>query len=139
MIPNINTLYKERKERESVKKSVFDIVLDKCIAKIKESNSVNKTFVVFEVPRMLPGIVHYNMNECILFLVEKLSANDYLVDFMEPCYIHIDWGSGTVSYKPDRDRGRDDRDRNVVPKLKSQTQKLLGRLPNVSRIQYKYI
>ena len=137
MIPNINTLYRERKERESVKKSVFDTVLDKCVIKIKESNNLNKTFVVFEVPRMLPGMVHYNMNECILFLVEKLSANDYLVNFMEPCYIHIDWGSAT-GYGESGDPGQYN-NRNVVPKLKSQTQKLLGRLPNVSRVQYKYV
>jgi hypothetical protein len=129
-IPSINSLHKEKSVKEEGKFEIFNIVLNKCIEKIVYSNRhTDKTYVIFEVPKILIGYPMYDMRSCILFLMAKLSQHGYLVEFMEPFYLYIDWrctGNKSVdSYQPQT-------------KLQRQTNNLLSKFPNASKIEFVY-
>lgn len=92
-IPSIKSLQEERYVKESSKEQIFNIVLNKCIEKIIYTNrQTDKTFVIFEVPKILIGYPSYDMKSCILFIINKLSIKNYLVEFIDPFYLYIDWG-----------------------------------------------
>lgn len=92
-IPSIKSLQEERYIKENSKEQIFNIVLNKCIEKIIYTNrQTDKTFVIFEVPKILIGYPSYDMKSCILFIINKLSIKNYLVEFIDPFYLYIDWG-----------------------------------------------
>lgn len=94
-IPSIKTLQEEKNVKENSKEQIFNIVLNKCIEKIVYTNRhTDKTFVIFEVPKLLIGYPSYDMKSCILFIINKLAGKGYLVDFIDPFYLYIDWGCG---------------------------------------------
>lgn len=96
-IPSISSLHDEKNSKEKVRLDMFKIVLNKCIEKIVYTNRhTDKTFVIFEVPRILIGYPLYDMRSCIVFLLQELSKNNYYVEFIEPFYLYIDWGSNNL-------------------------------------------
>lgn len=126
-IPSITSLHKEKNVKEKSKGELFTIVLNKCIEKILYTNRhTDKTYVIFEVPKIMIGYPFYDMKMCILFLIKALSENSYYVYFLEPFYIYIDWGSNPrTSVQP-------------TEKLKRQTKELLERFPNTHQVKYVY-
>jgi len=93
-IPSIDSLQREKTIKDESKTQIFNIVLNKCIEKIVYTNRhTDKTFVIFEVPKILIGYPLYDMKSCILFLINKLSESQYIVEFIEPFYLYIDWGT----------------------------------------------
>lgn len=135
-IPNIFSLQQERKKRDQIKSDIYYIVLNKCIEKIVYTNRhTDKTFVIFEVPKILIGYPSYDMQHCLLFMMEKLSEQQYVVEFIEPFYLYIDWGSASVK--------NTNFNFNRVPsidskKLKDQTRKLLAKFPDTSKVEFVY-
>ena len=145
LIPSISSLHQEKFVKETNKIDIYNIVLNKIIEKILYTNRhTDKTYVIFEVPKILIGYPQYDMKSCILFIINKLSLNDYFVEFMDPFYIYIDWGSKESIYKR--------RIKNEIPKplyipkfavknadnLKAQTKALLSQFPDTSKIEFVY-
>jgi hypothetical protein len=135
-IPSINTLHNEKKTKETFKNDIYNIVLNKIIEKIIYTNRhTDKTYVIFEVPKILIGYPQYEMKSCILFLITKLSASGYITEFMEPFYLYIDWGTKDTNcaiYIPSviKTKNHD--------KLKAQTKALLTQFPNTSQVEFVY-
>lgn len=133
-VPNIFTLQQEREIRNRSKNDVYSIVLNRCIEKITYTNrNTDKSFVIFEVPKILIGYPYYDMQSCIMFLMNKLSEQQYLVEFIDPFYLYIDWGTAIQknskqaqipSMNPDR--------------LKRQTKRLLQRFPETKQVEFIY-
>jgi Family of unknown function (DUF5759) len=131
-IPSIDALQREKTVKDESKVEIFTVVLNKCIEKILYSNRhTDKTYVIFEVPKILIGYPSYDMKSCILFLITQLSQHGYLVEFIEPFYLYIDWGSGQ-SQQASSSKGK------VKTRLKHSTQKLLERFPDTSQIEFVY-
>lgn len=130
-IPSIDSLHQEKTSKEKSKLDIFQVVLNKCIEKIIYTNRhTGQTFIIFEVPRILIGYPSYDMKSCILYLINALSKNKYLVEFIEPFYLYIDWGTQVRSKKPET---------KVVPnKLQKQTMEILQKFPNASKVEYVY-
>jgi hypothetical protein len=112
MIPTIDSLHKEKSEKDNSRKEIYNIVLKKCTEKIVYTNKrTDKTFIIFEVPQVLIGYPSYDLKSCILFLMKRLSTNGYILEFIEPFYLYIDWGSRT---KPDRTDKKDSFSRSQI-------------------------
>jgi len=125
-IPSIDSLHKEKLVKDNSKIEIFTTVLNKCVEKIIYTNRhTDQTFVIFDVPQILIGYPSYDLKMCILFLINKLSQKGYYVSFIAPSYLYIDWGSSTNSEKP---QGR----------IVQQTQSLLRKFPNISKIEFVY-
>jgi hypothetical protein len=140
-IPLISTLHQEKHMKESSKHDIFNIVLNKIIQKIIYTNRhTDQTYVIFEIPQILIGYPQYDMKSCLLFVMNKLSNNGYIVEFMQPFYVYIDWGSSINSNKtnvcsskmPSSISGKH------KDKLRAQTRALLNQFPNTSQIEFVY-
>ena len=140
-IPLISTLHQEKHMKESSKHDIFNIVLNKIIQKIIYTNRhTDQTYVIFEIPQILIGYPQYDMKSCLLFVMNKLSNNGYIVEFMQPFYVYIDWGSSINSNKtnvcsskmPSSISGKH------KDKLRAQTRALLNQFPTTSQIEFVY-
>jgi hypothetical protein len=70
-----------------------------------------------------------------LFLRNQLSRHGYIIEFLEPCYLYIDWGQkNNLVYNHDHNHNHTSSSSNS--KLKSQTKNLLEKFPNTSKIEY---
>lgn len=140
-IPSISALHQEKHIKESSKHDIFNIVLNKITQKIIYTNRhTDQTYIIFEIPKILIGYPQYDMKSCLLFIMNKLSNNGYIVEFMQPFYLYIDWGS------PINSNNITNNITNKMPsishkhkdKLRSQTRDLLNRFPNTSQIEFVY-
>lgn len=137
-IPEIKTLYKEKINKDNSKKNLFNIVLNKCIEKIIYTNKhTDKTFIIFEVPHILIGTPSYDKNACVVFLINELKKKEYKVEYIDPYYLYIDWGSNFT-----KENKIDNLESYIYTsnpeKLKKQTKQLLKKFPNTSKIVFEY-
>lgn len=125
-IPNINNLHNEKNVKEKIKTEAYILVLNKCIEKIVYTNKhTDQTYIFFDVPRFLIDYPFYDMNSCVMFIMNKLVPNNYTVSFIAPFYLYIDWSTEiTVNKIPD--------------KLRLQTKELLKKYPDTTKIVYEY-
>ena len=138
-IPKIANLHREKNIKEQVRNEMFNVVLNKCIDDIKYTNKfTDKTYIVFEVPDIIIGFSggqRYDKMSCITYLIQQFTAQKYMVQFCEPFYIYIDWGTNNDK--------KTDYIQRMIPtsnpiKLKRQTDNLLKKFPNTSKITYVY-
>jgi hypothetical protein len=137
-IPSIQSLHNEKQIKETSKVDLYNIVLNKIISKIVYTNRhTDKTYVIFEVPKILIGYPQYEMKSCILFIINKLSANQYIIEFIEPFYLYIDWGSNNKSSHQKIHIPSIIQSKNH-DKLRTQTKALLSQFPNTSKVEFVY-
>lgn len=126
-IPDINNLHIEKQIKDNIKNEMFNIVLKKCIEDINYTNKcTEKTYIIFEVPNIIIGFHNYNPISCIHYLIYKFTKKGYLVQFMEPNKLYIDWGTNTSNNIQDNG------------KLKKQTNELLKKYPTATKVEYVY-
>lgn len=132
-LPSITSLHEEKTLKESSKNDIFKIVLNKIIQKIIYTNRhTEQTYIIFEIPQILIGYPQYDMKSCLLFIMNKLNENGYLVDFVDPFYLYIDWGSTCKTKQMNiKSNTLSSKHRD---KLQSQTRKLLERFPEIEFI-----
>jgi len=139
-IPSIHSLHQEKSNQENSKNDIYNIVLSKCIDKIKSTNKhTDQTYIVFDVPNILIGYPSYNFKSCILFLMTQLSRHGYIIEFMEPCFLYIDWGQKNnlvYNHTHNLNHNSGSSSSSNSTKLKSQTKTLLEKFPNTSKIEY---
>jgi hypothetical protein len=132
-IPNITNLHQEKNTKERARNQVFELVLNKCVEKIIYTNkNTDKTFIFFEVPKILIGFPSYDMKSCILFIMDKLAKEGYKVNFLNPFYLYIDWGSIA------NNKDNNNTSMHLNNKMKEQTKELLKKYPNTSKIVFEY-
>ena len=92
-IPDATTLQRGTASNKSVNNKIYHVVLKRCVDQIiQTSKTTDKTYTVFTVPVFLLGVPLYNKSSCILYLIEELSKKNYIAKYIEPMYLHIDWG-----------------------------------------------
>ena len=136
-IPSISSLQQEKSIKVKSKNDIFNIVLTKIIQKITYTNRhTDQTYIIFEIPKMLIEYPQYDMKSCILFVMNQLSSNGYIVEFVQPFYLYTDWGCSKQNQKPVDYKG------NAIKKhkdkLQTQTRALLSQFPNTSQIEFVY-
>ena len=93
MLPSISTLQREQMKKEVKKDSIYKIVLKTCGQKIIEANKKSKnSYCFFEVPTIIIGHSDYNVIDCTKYLMGELIKENYVVEFLQPNYLYIDWG-----------------------------------------------
>ena len=128
-IPNINNLHNEKNVKEKIKTEAYILVLNKCIEKIVYTNKhTDQTYIFFDVPRFLIDYPFYDMNSCVMFIMNKLVPNNYTVSFIAPFYLYIDWSNDI----------KNNIFNNIPEKLKIQTKELLKKYPDTTKVVYEY-
>lgn len=94
MIPSVEYLQEQKSNKENSKLEIYNVVLNKCIEKIVYTNKhTDKTFIIFEVPQVLIGYPLYDMKSCLLYIIKKLFKHGYIIEYIQPFYLYIDWGT----------------------------------------------
>lgn len=89
---NIDQLHREREERISRKKMVYDKILEKCHQRIlSASKNDSSCFCFYIVPSFIYGMPLYNLSTCIMYLVNCLSKNGFDVKYTHPNLVYISW------------------------------------------------
>ncbi len=124
-IPSIESLHKEKQMKNEHKDKIFDIVLSKCIAQIKDINlKTSYTYTYFEVPNIIIGSPYYDKMGCVKYLMNKLFHKNFRVEFIEPFYLYIDWGTFKNTT-------------NSLDNLEKKAKELLKKYPEVSDISFQ--
>jgi hypothetical protein len=89
---NINKLRSEVEDRENNKIKIFEKILDMCYQKILNTNKQNNDYsCTFVVPNVVFGLPLYNIEDCIIFIMNKLVEKGFEIYFALPTSIHIFW------------------------------------------------
>tara|TARA_B100000123_G_C25730198_1_gene428880 strand:- start:26 stop:457 length:432 start_codon:yes stop_codon:yes gene_type:complete len=100
---NINELHRINEKRQKERICTYEKVLLKCHERIKtiSKKPINNTFCFYIVPNIIFGIPIYNVNECIIYLVQTLTKNGFYVVYTHPNLIYISWFNRTnsIEYK----------------------------------------
>lgn len=90
---NINDLYKEKNLREKNKIEIYSKVLEMCHKKILRAVKIDPytESYFFIIPRYIYGVPLYKLDECLKFLVEKLTKNGFKLYYTHPNLLIISW------------------------------------------------
>lgn len=129
IIPNINNLHNEKNAKEKLKTDAYTLVLNKCIEKIVYTNKhTDQTYIFFDVPKFLIEYPFYDMNSCVMYIMNQLIPHNYKVSFIAPFYLHIDWSTSTTK----------ESHLQIPERLKLQTRELLKKYPDTTKVVYEY-
>ena len=90
---NIDELHREKEIKMKNKLDIYENILKKCHFRIKSTakliSAPNCCF--FIVPRYIYGSPLYDINQCIMFLIQSLNNNGFEVLYTNPNLLYISW------------------------------------------------
>lgn len=121
-IPKISSLQGVQNERVESLNNIYKTVLNRAVEKILEaSKHTDKSFVIFKVPQLMIGHLNYSIRECVYYITTQLTKSGYLVNYIEPCFMYIDWGTEKTSLK-----------------IEAKKTQIMKHFPNATNIEYVY-
>ena len=80
---NMDELYTRKREIEANKLKIYRKILNRAHNQIKIASRQyhSKLFTFFVVPEFVIGIPKFDVAACIAFLIDKLTANGFIVKF----------------------------------------------------------
>lgn len=100
---NIDELNKINADRHVRRLEIYDNVLKKCHERIKTVANSPKggTFCFYIVPSFIFGIPIYDLNICIVYMVQHLIKNGFQVNYTHPNLLFISWlnRGNSIEYK----------------------------------------
>ena len=110
---NIDELHRINEIRAKERIATYEKVLLKVHERIKTiaKKPKNNTFCFYIVPNILFGIPLYDVNECIIYLVNCLIKNGFKVIYTHPNLIYISWFNRTnsIEYKKEKKQEKEDK------------------------------
>jgi len=89
---NIDKLRNEVSAREDRKFKTFEHILDMCYQKIINTNKTsNDCCCNFVCPNLVFGLPLFNLDECIMFIMQKLTEKGFNVHLAIPNKLFISW------------------------------------------------
>tara|TARA_Y100001970_G_scaffold293791_2_gene443255 strand:+ start:8183 stop:8602 length:420 start_codon:yes stop_codon:yes gene_type:complete len=89
----------EQRSREKKKIRCYKKVLDKCYNRIKFISKRKEMFCFYVVPNYILGEPLYDINTCIIYVMEKLINSGFHVKYTHPNLLFISWNN-EESYEP---------------------------------------
>lgn len=86
-----NDLINEQKKREKIKIETFKKVYKNIEKKIILASAGNFYYTWYEIPEFILGLPTYNLKDCIKYVKERLSEDQFTFDIYEPNIIFIKW------------------------------------------------
>lgn len=100
---SLDMLYDRKREIDILRLNTFQKVLHRIHSKIKQASRIkyNDPFIFYIVPEFIIGVPRYDVNHCILYIIDKLEKNGFVVKYTHPNVLFIFWGHYIPSYKRD--------------------------------------
>lgn len=84
-------LYNQLDKKKVSRSKSFEKVVEICFNKIRSATEKEHLRIVFDVPEYVLGLPVYNLNDCTLYIMEKLKTNGFLVRYYFPKTLYISW------------------------------------------------
>lgn len=99
-IPSIKSLKTIKNLKQENKAAIYDIVLGRCSEKIIETNKqTDKSFLYFELPKVIIGYPNYNITDCGEYMAKRLKEKGYHTKLISKEILYIDWGNSVENSK----------------------------------------
>jgi hypothetical protein len=100
---NIDELYESKKKNNLTRLDIYNKLLIKVHNRIKTASRLktNENFCTYVMPEVLIGYPNYNLEECLLFIIDKLQADGFLTRYIHPNLLMISWNHWVPSYVRD--------------------------------------
>ena len=84
-------LIKQQKDRENRKNITFDKILLKIEKKIEIASSGNYYYTWYSIPEFIIGLPMYSLNECKVYITQKLKDNGFEITCYDPNLMLVKW------------------------------------------------
>ena len=100
---NIDELYETKKKNNLTRVDIYNKLLIKIHNRIKLSSRIktNENFCTYIMPEVLIGYPNYNLEECLVFIIDKLQTDGFLTRYVHPNLLMISWNHWVPSYVRD--------------------------------------
>lgn len=100
---NIDELYETKKKNNLTRVDIYNKLLIKIHNRIKISSRIktNENFCTYIMPEVLIGYPNYNIEECLVFIIDKLQIDGFLTRYVHPNLLMISWNHWVPSYVRD--------------------------------------
>jgi len=100
---NIDELYESKKKNNLTRLDIYNKLLIKVHNRIKTASriKINENFCTYVMPEVLIGYPNYNVEECLLFIIDKLQTDGFLTRYIHPNLLMISWNHWVPSYVRD--------------------------------------
>jgi hypothetical protein len=100
---NIDELYETKKKNNLTRIDIYNKLLLKVHNRIKMASRIknNENFCTFIMPEVLIGYPNYNLDECLLFIIDKLQLDGFLTRYIHPNLLMISWNHWVPGYVRD--------------------------------------
>jgi hypothetical protein len=97
---NIDSLYEKKQQMDLNKLELFNKILNRIHVKIKTTSrqKIDEQFCWYVVPEIIIGVPKYDQGTLIAYLIDKLKANGFIVQYYHPNTIFICWKHWVPSY-----------------------------------------
>ena len=135
---SVHELNRLMESKRKEKYSTFDKIYQQCLKHILKYANNDKYRCFFTVPEFILGLPVYNLNAAIMYIMDKLKANAFLVKYYHPNVVYISWNldeiHGRFAYKASDTKAP----LPVPPRLILPNQKqFFPPMPEQTRIKYK--
>ena len=98
---SLDSLYDRKREVDQLRLDVFNKILKRIHAKIiyTSKHRYNEQFLFYVVPEFMIGVPRYNVTHCIIYIIEKLEKNNFIVKYTHPNMLFISWGHYIPNYQ----------------------------------------
>jgi hypothetical protein len=97
---NIDELYESKKKNNLTRLDIYNKLLIKVHNRIKTASRIktNENFCTYVMPEVLIGYPNYNLEECLIFIIDKLQIDGFLTRYIHPNLLMISWNHWVPSY-----------------------------------------
>jgi hypothetical protein len=97
---NLDDLFEKKKQHDIDELKLFNKLLNQIHTKIKLTSrqKINEQYLWFVVPQFILGYTKYKQAPCIVYLIDKLKTNNFLVNYYHPSLLYIFWGHWYPKY-----------------------------------------
>ena len=97
---NLDDLYERKQQTALNTLKIYNRILQRIHCRIKHLSRTNSNdqHCWYVVPEIIIGVPKYDHNECIVYIIDKLKDNGFVVRYTHPNLLFISWKSWTPGY-----------------------------------------
>lgn len=92
-------IHQQMKQKVQNKIEVYNIILDRCYKKIRDSIKKNYTYCIFQVPEFIYGRPLYDIVHCTQYIHRKLLECAYKINFVNATTMIIQWTVPKINWE----------------------------------------
>jgi len=120
---NIDELYETKKKNNLTRIDIYNKLLIKIHNRIKLSSRIktNDNFCTYVMPEVLIGYPNYNLEECLVFIIDKLKIDGFLTRYIHPNLLMISWNHWVPSYVRDEIKKKTGKEVNCYGEIENKS------------------